>query len=75
VIATYYLISVKHGLFKNTTENNIFVKILSFGSMVLPQLESYRPLIVRALAYYELLGIALSDLSLVVVLFGLLSVL
>ncbi|KAK6459909.1 Golgi to ER traffic protein 2 [Scheffersomyces coipomensis] len=72
-IVSYYLTSVKYDLFKTTTENNIFVKIISFGSMVLPQLEQYRPLLVRLLAYYELLEVILTDLSLVIVLFGLLS--
>ncbi|KAK6200319.1 Golgi to ER traffic protein 2 [Scheffersomyces amazonensis] len=73
-IATYFLISMKYDLFKTTTENSIFIKILSFGSSFLPQLQQYRPLVVRCLSYYELLGIFLADLSLVVVLFGLLSI-
>ena len=54
-------------------KNSFVLKAMSMGSMVLPQLEHYKPLVARVLGYYELLGIVLGDLSLVIVLFGLLS--
>lgn len=73
IVATYYMISVKTGVFHTKHENSFIIKAVSLGAMVLPQLAQLKPYVSRALAYYDLIGIVLGDLSLVVVLFGLLS--
>lgn len=73
IVASYYMISVKTGIFNTKHENHLIMKGISLGSMFLPQLTQIRPYISRGLAYYDLIGIVLGDLSLVVVLFGLLS--
>lgn len=73
LVAAYYSIFHSLGLFHAANQNSFVLKAMSMGSMVLPQLEHYKPLVARFLGYYELLGIVLGDLSLVIVLFGLLS--
>ncbi|ODV79188.1 GET complex, subunit GET2, partial [Suhomyces tanzawaensis NRRL Y-17324] len=73
LLATFYMLSSNKNLFATASENSLLIKGLSFGSMVLPQLSHYKPLVVRFLAYYEIFGMFLADISLVVVLFGLLS--
>lgn len=73
LVAAYYSVFHSLGLFHAANQNSIILKVMSMGSMILPQLESYKPLVARFLGYYELLGIVLGDLSLVIVLFGLLS--
>ncbi|KAK6459531.1 Golgi to ER traffic protein 2 [Scheffersomyces xylosifermentans] len=75
ILATYYFLGTKEGFFTTTTSNNFIIKILDMGAMVLPQLAQIRLIAVRVLGYYELLAVVLGDLSLVVVLFGLLSTL
>lgn len=73
VIATYYSVFHNLGLFHAANQNSLIMKLMSMGSMVLPQLSTYQPLVGRFLGYYELFGIIFGDLSLVIVLFGLLS--
>ncbi|KAG2736464.1 hypothetical protein G9P44_000554 [Scheffersomyces stipitis] len=75
IIASYYFLGTKEGFFSTATSNNFVVKLLDMGSMVLPQLQQFKTIAVRLLGYYELLAVLLGDLSLVVVLFGLHSVL
>ncbi|CAI5757421.1 unnamed protein product [Candida verbasci] len=73
IIASYYFICQKYGLFHAANSNNIILKIVSQGAMFLPQLKRYEIILARVLGYYDLIGIIIGDLSFVVVLFGLLS--
>ncbi|ODV66915.1 GET complex, subunit GET2 [Hyphopichia burtonii NRRL Y-1933] len=73
ILTTYFIIGTQKHLFKTASENNPITKLLSMGSLVLPQLQQYRSLIVSILGYWDLLGMLLSDISLVIVLFGLIS--
>lgn len=73
IIASYYFILTKHGLFHATRQNNLVMKGVQVVSMFAPQVQQLAPILLRVLEYKELLGIFLGDLSLVVVLFGLLS--
>lgn len=71
ILATYFVVMSKKKFIVN--ENNIILKVVSMGSMVLPQLNQYRPLLVTLLSYWEMLGIFLGDIALVTLLFGLVS--
>lgn len=73
IVLQYYTVFHKLGLFHAANQNSMIMKLMSMGSMVLPQLNTYQPLVARFLGYYELFGIIFGDLSLVIVLFGLLS--
>ncbi|RCK63821.1 Golgi to ER traffic protein 2 [Candida viswanathii] len=73
IIATYYSVFHSLGLFHAANQTSMIMKIMSIGSMGWPKLGTYQPLVARFLGYYDLLGILFGDLSLVVVLFGLLS--
>ncbi|EMG49598.1 GET2 Golgi to ER traffic protein 2 [Candida maltosa Xu316] len=74
IVATYYSVFHSLGLFHAANQNSIVLKLMSMGSMVLPQLAAYQPLVARTFGYFELIGIIVGDLSLVIVLFGLLSI-
>ncbi|EGW30992.1 uncharacterized protein SPAPADRAFT_62893 [Spathaspora passalidarum NRRL Y-27907] len=73
ILASYYFISSKNGLFQTRNENSLILKGLSLGAMVLPQLNAIKPIVARVFQYHDLVGIVLGDLALVVVYFGLLS--
>lgn len=73
ILTSYYIIGSKYNLFKFSGENNFIVKILSMGSMFLPQVAQFQPLIIRILGYWEIFGIFLGDTFLIVLLFGLTS--
>ncbi|KAI5968645.1 GET2 [Candida margitis] len=73
IIASYYFVLTKHGLFHAARQNNLVMKGVQVVSMFAPQVQQLAPILSRVLEYKELLGIFLGDLSLVVVLFGLLS--
>lgn len=73
LLSSFYVISTQNKLFQTASDNSLLIKGINFGSMFLPQLNKFRPVVVRLLGYYELLGMILGDMALVVVLFGLLS--
>ena len=73
IIASYYFILTNNGLFHAARQNNLVMKGVQLVSMFAPQVQQFAPILLRVLEYKELLGIFLGDLSLVVVLFGLLS--
>lgn len=73
LLSSFYVISAQNKLFQTASDNSLIVKGINFGSMFLPVLGTFKPVIVRMLGYYELLGMILGDMALVVVLFGLLS--
>ena len=73
IIATYYLLFTKLGLFHASNQKSFILKGISTLSMFVPQLLRYEPLVATLLGYKELLGIFVGDLSLVIVMFGLLS--
>ncbi|KAI3402709.2 GET2 [Candida oxycetoniae] len=73
LIATYYMVFTKLGLFHTLNQKSLIMKGISTLSMFVPKLQLYQPLVARLLGYRELLGILVGDLSLVIVLFGLLS--
>ncbi|KAI5963741.1 GET2 [Candida pseudojiufengensis] len=73
IIASYYIIFEKLGLFHASNKKSFILQGINMLSMFIPNLNSYKPLITRLLGYKALLGIFLGDLSLVIVLFGLLS--
>lgn len=73
ILSSFYLVSLDKNLLLNNSEKSYIMKGLGFGSMVLPQLASYKPLVGRLLGYYEIFGMFLGDLALVIVLFGIFS--
>ena len=73
IIASYYFILTKNGLFHAARQNNLVMKGVQIVSMFAPQVQQFAPILLRVLEYKELLGIFLVDRSIVVVLFGLLS--
>ncbi|CUM64958.1 uncharacterized protein PRCAT00002576001 [Priceomyces carsonii] len=73
LLGTYYLVSSTKGLFQVTGDNSVLLKLHSWASLVLPQLNQYKSLLFQIVSYQEILGMFLSDLSLVVVLFAIIS--
>lgn len=71
VVLAWYVVLRKHHL---SGEGGLILKGFQMALMFLPQLEQYRPLITQLLGYWLVLGVIFGDLSLVMVLFGLLSV-
>lgn len=71
--STYYVVGSRNGWFSSANLLSLIMKAFSFGQMVLPQLQAFGPYLEKVLAYYTLLGMVVGDMSLVIVLFGLLS--
>lgn len=73
ILASYYIVCTNIGTFKNARDNGWIGKGISMGSMFLPQLEQFKPLIFRFLGYFELIKMFLGDVCIIIVLYGLLS--
>lgn len=74
ILASFYLITSKNKIYANASDGNLLLKGISMGSMVLPQLRAYQPLVIRLAHYWEVFSMLLGDIFLVVVLFGLISI-
>lgn len=73
ILASFYFVTSTTKAFANANDNSIILKGISMGSMVLPQLRAYQPMAIRIANYWELFGMFLVDISLVVILFGFFS--
>lgn len=73
VLSSYYIIGTQKHLFQASGENSLIIKGMSMGSLVLPQLLQYQPLVIKVLGYWDLLNMLLGDVYLVVFLFGITS--
>ena len=73
ILAAYYVIQKKSPHF--ASNDSLIMKIVSFGSTFVPQLNQIRPYVSTFLSYWDIFSILLGDLLLVLVLFGLVSVL
>lgn len=73
-ISSYFLILSSRGLLQVSSKNHLVTKLISMASMVLPQVTRYQPLVDSFLVYWEGMQILMSDVSLLVVLFGLTSI-
>ncbi|CAK7903129.1 golgi to ER traffic protein 2 [[Candida] anglica] len=71
ILASYYVISAQRKYIVNN--GHFILKGLSMLSMVLPQAQRYQPLVVQALGYWDILGMFIGDVALVIILFGFLS--
>lgn len=74
ILASFFFVISSKNLNANSQDGNLLLKILSMGTMVLPQLRTYQPLVARLASYWELFGMLLADVFLVVVLFGFISI-
>ncbi|CAN3371543.1 hypothetical protein DIURU_001788 [Diutina rugosa] len=70
IMSAWYVVSRNHHL---RGDSGIIMKGLNAVSMFVPQVDRYRRYIAQAMGYWSVLGVFFGDLSLVVVLFGLLS--
>jgi hypothetical protein len=73
ILSSYYIISTKQKTVGDN-EDNLILKLLGWATMVLPQVNNYRPLVIQLLGYYEMLAMLVGDIALVVVLFGFTSI-
>lgn len=74
ILASFYLITSRSNIYANASDGNLLLKGISMGSMVLPQLRAYQPVVIRLAHYWEVFSMLLGDVFLVVVLFGLISI-
>ena len=70
-LAFLYFQSVTKPEIFNMPDDSLILKGISFASSVLPNLQDYQPIVNRLLTLWDLVSSIFSDLSLVVVLFGL----
>lgn len=73
ILGTYFVLLSRLEALKGVTESGIILKGLSLVSLVAPKVEHYRPLITSLLNYAELLWMLIADVSLIVVIFGVIS--
>lgn len=69
ILAAYFLSARHHA----AAQNNFVLRGMSMVAMVVPQVQRYRPAVAAALRYWEVLGMVVADVALVVVLFGITS--
>lgn len=74
IVSSYFMVMSLKGLLHAFTLNHFLSRILSLGSSFLPQVNKYKPLVDTALVYWSGVNIVLGDVMLVVVLFGLTSI-
>lgn len=70
-LAFLYFQSVTKPEIFNISDDSFILKGLSFASSLVPNLQDYQPIVTRLLTVWDLVSTIFSDLSLVVVLFGL----
>ncbi|KAJ8143234.1 hypothetical protein OY671_003630 [Metschnikowia pulcherrima] len=75
IVSSYFLILSSNGVLSQSSRNHPASKLLSLASAVFPQATAYQSLLDSALVYWGGASIIIGDLMLVVVLFGLASVL
>lgn len=71
IISSYFAVLSQKGLLQAFSRNHILSKIQSMGATFLPQIAKYRPLVDTALVYWGGVSIFIEDVMLLVVLFGL----
>lgn len=69
ILAAYFLSARHHA----AAQNSFVLRGMSMVAMVVPQIQRYRPAVAAALQYWEVLGMVVADVALVVVLFGITS--
>lgn len=71
IITTYFAVLSQKGLLQAFSRNHILSKIQSMGAAFVPQIAKYRHTVDTALVYWGGVSIFIEDLMLLVVLFGL----
>lgn len=71
IITTYFAVLSQRGLLQAFSRNHILSKIQSMAGAFVPQVAKYRPMVDTALVYWGGVSIFIEDLMLMVVLFGL----
>lgn len=73
LLSSYYIIGTSKHLFQSSGENSMIIKGMSMGSLLVPQLTRYQPVVIKVLGYWDLLNMLLGDIYLFVFLFGVTS--
>lgn len=73
-VSAYFALLASKGLLRANPKKHFISKAMNFGSMVLPGITRYQPMVETALIYSEGLKIIWSDIALVVMLFGIVSI-
>lgn len=74
VITGYFTIMSKNGLLKAFSQNHAILKVISLASGFYPPARKLQPLVDNALVYWSGLSIFIGDLMLIVMYFGIISV-
>lgn len=75
VISSYFMVMSKNGLLRAFSRNHAILKVISLASGLYPQARQIQPYVDNALVYWSGFSILLSDIMLMVVYFGIVSVL
>lgn len=73
LLSSFYVIGTKKRIFINSNGESRLIKLLSMASIAFPQIKAFEPLLVRLLVYWEIFSMLLTDISLIVFLFGITS--
>lgn len=73
-ISAYFALLASKGVLGANSKKHFISKAMNFGSLVLPSITQYQPLVESILVYSEGLGIFLADIALIVLLFGFVSI-
>lgn len=75
VISSYFMVLSSNGLLRAFSKNHAISKLIGMASMVVPSVSRFQPLVDTLLVYWSGVSILVGDVSLLVVLFGLSSLL
>lgn len=75
IITSYFTIMSKNGLLKASSQNHAILKLISLGSSLYPQIANFQLVVNTVLVYWSGISILFGDLMLIVVYFGIVSVL
>lgn len=75
VVSSYFFVMLRNGSLKASSRNHMFSKLLALAGGVFPQARAYQPVLDTLLFYWGVASIFVGDAMLVVVLFGLASLL
>lgn len=73
-ISVYFGLLASKGLLGANSKNHFVSKALNFGSLILPQVSRFQPMVESILVYSEGLDIFVTDIALIVLLFGFVSI-
>lgn len=73
-VSAFFGLLASKGLLGASSKNRFVSKAMNFGSLILPQISRFQPMVETILVYSEGLGIILADIALIVLLFGFVSI-